>query len=980
MAQRLSRRIIECIDANNFKANNAIFEVFQLLSPNATDAFQDVILTILQSLTAFFRTPQPWTLSYRICCRKKFGTFVQLSLPDKQKTFTLTTLLRQWLDESLDEKVTHTKDCNQDNDQSVDLGQVLVLFVDRKGTNRSIQTSQYLSYRTTPYILRAVLTYKPDEDMYETFYRSGEGGDSFVSSTTMLKKDRFDLLQVESKVVAWIFDAARLSEARNVKVCGIPINHLGLADKKRDYCIQSGLQFLLACPLVVRKINECEGNNLLGLSESNSNSIVSQLKNLTFVHFNKEKNIIVLKGRFQQQQDVDITFSLSRNTADNSSGIESNIYALGDNIRSIHVLKSLSVGFCKERDIYALSNSFNPGGGYEQLTTTWQQIKNSDIYANYAFFVITPTMIGQNLLQWKESDFTLVQWNHVVIQLAQGLSALEQQDIMHHNMDLENIFVERLSTKTRFEYHYPFRFDLVTDIKVIILRFDRAYCGSCLLRNNNSLETKKLCDNLGLCNEFIPKLDWYKALQQLYQSFTILRPMILTIAPLQIMSLPQQDCLKGAFCKWNEEQLAQTKSIVDFLQESVTPLPELEKSEFENMDAMKLDISRLVTKSLKSGSKTSCIVDAVYKSREVFLRILTSQHQHFLTRFMINRKIGLENILYPFEFGQCQISDLEQRLKFSTVELKLSGSRPTAYYQLIEKPSSNLILLSHFCETMSSAESDDRWAWDIFFQIAQVLSEFEQLGIMHNQLNGDTVFIEVVPTTSFAPIDFQKFRCESKYRVKIIGFDFSACATCFQDDSPFDVDLSDVCVKSGICGSFQKNLDFNRFAANFLEKTPLLSRLKQQFPHVKEFLQSESAGMFACTCAANCGNKCVLDTTLINSCRSPDEFIQLYTDTFAGTCYVKQTQRNINRSTKLTKREVKMEGIKVEKIEEAKVKKEGVVLKKEQVSMPELEPRLNEDDESNCKLQRCKGLTKKNTQCKLCVTIPGKTTCTIHSR
>ncbi len=929
MAQEFAIKIISCIQRkeNCFETLHT-FLVNNSLNVNHKHAFEDVIVPFLRQMTYFFRGYMPWTIQYESCSQPtRYGDFVQLQWPSSLgDTLMFDDLLRDALDDDLDQQ---SNENNETKENIITFGSCAIIYIDRTNFNQTeIASSEHIFLGKKPYQLKAVLC-KDKNGEFDVI--SPLNNDYF--STEIQKK--------AADIIAWMYEDTE----EELKEFG-----LGRPEKSLDYMFNA-LSFLLISQDIAKKLNECQGKNLLELEDEKTSKKcgLDDLSRLSWVKTNLDNNTIILRGLIGAQ-DVHVKLSLSGNIYDNACGVESNIYAL--DISSEHIAKAISTGFCKESEAFA---KLDDKSVKAQIFQEWGRLTRQNQYANYMFYVILPTVSGKVLSSY--TDLTQTECDSIMVQMTQLLCALETKQIMHHDLHLDNVFLERLSSQTTFKYSCPFRFEHKSQVKITVLDFDRAYCGTCLLNRNTKLDSVGMCRTLHLCNEFVPKFDWFTFLYQFVSRFPNFKPFVMTISKPATQVVNNNDrkrfpcscsrsignkCLTD--CAVDEDRLTLTLGPLEYLTKKVKRLPDepIKSMYLSICDQNKLKLQELTLGDLKSGSASSCVIEATYEKKPVWLRLLISKHQHFLAKFMMDQKIGSNHIFYPSEFGQVETSSIATLLK----NLSIEPQTPTLYYQIIQQPQNSkdrfIDNLKSFCGKVNAMYAgDDKWAWDMCFQVAQVLQEFEQRGIMHNHLNAETVMVEYMERAPIISTNYRDFMCHSELCIKILGFDYSSCEKClFDGKTPPEQILSEDCAKTGQCVKFRKNLDFARFVASLLSNIQADVSLKKEFPNLVGAVQVGPDSMFGCTCTFPVCTKCDIDQKILDSVMTPQQFIEKYVKKFPEACREK--------------------------------KNKGVSFKTENVE-------VNEEPERDppCKVKMCNALTKKGSRCRNCVS-GNNNTCSKH--
>lgn len=101
----------------------------------------------------------------------------------------------------------------------------------------------------------------------------------------------------------------------------------------------------------------------------------------------------------------------------------------------------------------------------------------------------------------------------IFIQIAQALSTLALFKVMHNDLHLGNIFIEKFKKPESIEYFYPKHGEIESQYFVTIFDWDRSFDSQTRVRNTllqgNDYD---FCQRIGTCNKYTPKYDWYTVL------------------------------------------------------------------------------------------------------------------------------------------------------------------------------------------------------------------------------------------------------------------------------------------------------------------------------------------------------------------------------------------------------------------------------------------------------------------------------------
>ncbi len=100
-----------------------------------------------------------------------------------------------------------------------------------------------------------------------------------------------------------------------------------------------------------------------------------------------------------------------------------------------------------------------------------------------------------------------------MVQVSQGFSVLAVHRIMHNDAHFRNVRIEEFKTLQKISYVFPKKVTLYTKFVVTIFDFDRSYQKGGTV--NTGLDTYGFCENLGECNSYVAKFDWYTVLAHL---------------------------------------------------------------------------------------------------------------------------------------------------------------------------------------------------------------------------------------------------------------------------------------------------------------------------------------------------------------------------------------------------------------------------------------------------------------------------------
>lgn len=297
-----------------------------------------------------------------------------------------------------------------------------------------------------------------------------------------------------------------------------------------------------------------------GMKQEQKNCILSQLKDWKVVGGITSASDSIFVTGFLDGQEVFVKFGLTSQADDNSLEFERKTYMFINEFlkqRTPHLLPGITEGSCFIKDFPIMSKTaykssyddfinvfvalVNPeieltlqeetsdnedeGDLQDEKDYTFEEIlelvkeKPLDIYQK-VYYIVTPKLKGSPL-----SDFVTNPKNKSIIaledfqlqvacQVAQALSILADEKMMHNDLHSQNIYISNEpNTVLSYDYNvkdnngdkYNMKFKLKTNWKVTIFDFDRAHRPSW----TNLALKGELCDEVGECDQYEPNMDWY---------------------------------------------------------------------------------------------------------------------------------------------------------------------------------------------------------------------------------------------------------------------------------------------------------------------------------------------------------------------------------------------------------------------------------------------------------------------------------------
>ncbi len=254
---------------------------------------------------------------------------------------------------------------------------------------------------------------------------------------------------------------------------------------------------------------------------------------------NSESIIIFAKYKPYGKVAFKITTDDSQN--DNSMSNERDIYMFVKEKLTLltpHFLPGIEIGKCHQDTVFKSKFFQDPNSSFRKR---WGYLRGKMIYQNTSLkkqyeklkskfkskkefykhihlinqkdflfmnYVITPMLKGKSLYDLIHHSKKSLPINFdilIAIQVAQALTVAAKYKLMHHDLHAENIYIEYHHKKQTKSYKYPFKFSIETNYVVKIFDFDLAMIQS---KYENNVLNQHLCPTLGICNNFIPNLDW----------------------------------------------------------------------------------------------------------------------------------------------------------------------------------------------------------------------------------------------------------------------------------------------------------------------------------------------------------------------------------------------------------------------------------------------------------------------------------------
>jgi hypothetical protein len=171
-------------------------------------------------------------------------------------------------------------------------------------------------------------------------------------------------------------------------------------------------------------------------------------------------------------------------------------------------------------------------GDVNTISVLKEQMNINPLFDSFALdkirMVVTKAAKGIKLADWIR-DFVHMPISEeelegfikdVLFQLAYTLIVFEKFGLMHHDLHVENVFVEKLPIPLHFSVDILDR-KIVRNVKyfVQIYDFDRSTKVETAFDNvvlHNTLLDSDFCDRFGECNEFHKNVDWVTILHSMY--------------------------------------------------------------------------------------------------------------------------------------------------------------------------------------------------------------------------------------------------------------------------------------------------------------------------------------------------------------------------------------------------------------------------------------------------------------------------------
>jgi hypothetical protein len=200
-----------------------------------------------------------------------------------------------------------------------------------------------------------------------------------------------------------------------------------------------------------------------------------------------------------------------------------------------NLIPFLSSGVCSESFGVSLEELMRTGDNalYDTLSVLKKRMTNNPLFESYALdkmrMVVTKAAKGIKLERMIH-DFAVYELHSeeeledfmkdILFQLAYTLVVFEKFGLMHHDLHVRNVFVEKLPIPLHYSVDILDR-KIVRNVKyfVQIYDFDRSTKVQTIYDDvvlHNTLLDSNFCEQYGECNEFHENVDWFTILQSMF--------------------------------------------------------------------------------------------------------------------------------------------------------------------------------------------------------------------------------------------------------------------------------------------------------------------------------------------------------------------------------------------------------------------------------------------------------------------------------
>lgn len=247
---------------------------------------------------------------------------------------------------------------------------------------------------------------------------------------------------------------------------------------------------------------------------------------------------------------IKLTFERRGQKRNDSLAVEERIYR--------DVITKMDMPFCMQYIATLRCRNFDVFAKTDRaLYRRWMQLSNSKkaykYNMNIARFLIIERGMGRALDKIDDLSGGTNEWWNVLIQIVFALAYFEEYGLMHNDLHLGNIWVDKLAKPKRFKLYYAKNqppIEITTRYLVKIYDFDRstkiATRANKISIVNKSINTDSLCEEFGTCNKFIVGRDYSQVAWYFYRKSKI---------PEKVKSVLRKT-VNSAFLRAKKEQLA----------------------------------------------------------------------------------------------------------------------------------------------------------------------------------------------------------------------------------------------------------------------------------------------------------------------------------------------------------------------------------------------------------------------------------------
>jgi hypothetical protein len=251
-----------------------------------------------------------------------------------------------------------------------------------------------------------------------------------------------------------------------------------------------------------------------------------------------------------------------------------------------------------------------------------------------------------------------------------------------------------------------------------------------------------------------------------------------------------------------------------------------------------LKITKVLTKKEKDSASDSIICEGLLHKENVIVKVSFKARggEHRDNSLEIERRIYAEvlpRILNTMPFLAnlaCEQFALTKEKLLKTAKSKVIVEKLLKEMKTIDKSRYDLSKANLMITKKARGRKLGDWLLeeetlptnfvdDVLHQIAYALIQFEDKGLMHNDLHAGNIFVEKLDTPLRLSFDIDGYSRDIKYFVEIYDFDHSSKSATTKDQQVLKNNHLDhgMCTHYGECNYFRKNVDWFRILLSMYE-------------------------------------------------------------------------------------------------------------------------------------------------------------------